>query len=88
VIDIIELERTSDHVLYGKTGWRFNTAQPQLGWWVGWVQRNAGIYAFALNMDIHTEEDAAKRISLGRELLAQLGVLSTPSTADSVVRRP
>lgn len=29
---LVELERRGDHVLYGKTGWQFNTT-PQLGWW-------------------------------------------------------
>ncbi len=34
VTDILELERTPEHALYGKTGWRFD-AQPSLGraWW-------------------------------------------------------
>ena len=44
----------------------------------GRVKRETRIYAFALNMDIHTEADAAKRIPVGRELLVQLGVLPTP----------
>lgn len=74
VTDILELERTPEHVLYGKTGWRFD-AQPQLGWWVGWVERGDRSYTFALNIDIATDADADKRIPLGRELLTRLNVL-------------
>ena len=75
VADIVNLERTPDHALYGKTGWRFDSS-PQLGWWVGWVERGGRTYTFALNVDITDEADGAKRIPLGREFLARLGVLS------------
>lgn len=74
VTDILELERTPEHALYGKTGWRFD-AQPQLGWWVGWLERGDRSYTFALNIDIATDADAGKRVPLGRELLARLNVL-------------
>lgn len=74
IADILELERTPEHVLYGKTGWRFD-AEPQLGWWVGWVERGGRYYTFALNIDMTTDADASKRVSLGREFLARLNVL-------------
>lgn len=75
VADMVNLERTPDHALYGKTGWRFDST-PQLGWWVGWVERGGRTYTFALNIDMAGDADAAKRIPLGREFLARLGVLS------------
>jgi beta-lactamase class D len=75
VIDILSLERTPEFALYGKTGWRFDTTPPQLGWWVGWVVRHGQIYTFALNMDINKDADAEQRIPLGRKLMALLDVL-------------
>ncbi len=78
VAEILELERTPDHTLYGKTGWRFD-AEPQLGWWVGWVQRGERLFAFALNLDMKGEADAKQRVPIGRELLTRLGVLPAAS---------
>lgn len=74
VTDIIALERTPDYALYGKTGWRFD-AEPQLGWWVGWVQRGERLFTFALNMDMKGAADAKQREPIGRELLKRLNVL-------------
>ena len=50
VKDLLLPERSANAVLYGKTGWQFET-DPQLGWWVGWVKRDNAIFAFALNME-------------------------------------
>ncbi len=74
VRDILFIEETGGARLYGKTGW-ISEPKPQLGWWVGWVERGGRIYAFALNIDMATDADTAKRIPLGRALLAKLGVL-------------
>jgi hypothetical protein len=52
VKDLLLLERSANAVLYGKTGWQFET-DPQLGWWVGWVERDNAIFAFALNMEVN-----------------------------------
>jgi beta-lactamase class D len=73
--DIIRLETITGKVLYGKTGWR-TSSTPNLGWWTGWVDDNGTISAFALNIDMWDAADAAKRIIIGRALLAELGVLS------------
>lgn len=74
VTEVLELQRTADRVLYGKTGWRFEVT-PQLGWWVGWVRGPDGLSTFALNMDMAGKADADKRVPLGRELLRRLGIL-------------
>lgn len=74
VRNITLLEKTETYELHGKTGWVFDVRQ-QIGWWVGWVEREAKIYPFALNIDMAREEDAAKRIPIGRECLQVLGKL-------------
>jgi beta-lactamase class D len=74
VKEITLLEKTKTCELHGKTGWVFDTRQ-QIGWWVGWVEREEKFYPFALNIDMMRDEDAAKRITIGRECLKALGKL-------------
>ncbi|QYF93140.1 class D beta-lactamase [Massilia sp. PAMC28688] len=72
--DIVLQCKTDNAALYAKTGWT-EAPNPDIGWWVGWVRKEGRTYAFALNIDIVTDEDAAKRIPLGRAGLDALGVL-------------
>lgn len=74
VREIALLEKGKNWSLHGKTGWT-DTPDPALGWWVGWVVKEEKIYSFALNIDMLDASDAKKRIQLGRESLAALGVL-------------
>jgi beta-lactamase class D len=72
--DIILQFKTGNAALYAKTGWT-DAPNPDIGWWVGWVRREGRTYAFALNIDIVSDEDGAKRVPLGRAGLDALGVL-------------
>lgn len=74
VRDILRIEQGDGYVLYAKTGWSI-ASTPQLGWWVGWVERGDALHTFALNIDMHANTDARKRITLGRALLAKLDLL-------------
>jgi beta-lactamase class D len=74
VRDILRLEAADGRTLYGKTGWRFSST-PQLGWWVGWVERGTRHLAFALNIDMPAPTDASKRVGIGRRMLSELGAL-------------
>ncbi len=57
--------------LHAKTG-----TMPELGWWVGWVQKEGRIYCFALNFGrTDANLDTAPRIQLGKACLEALGVL-------------
>ena len=71
--DIIRIEAKDGATLYGKTGWRFSST-PHLGWWVGWVDRAGHISAFAINIDMPSQQDGAKRVALGKAMLAKLGI--------------
>jgi len=76
VHEITRLEKTPAQALHGKTGW-YDSRALSLGWWVGWVaQANGSVQSFALNIDMHGEADVARRIPLGRTLLAQMGLLA------------
>ncbi|MEO5721462.1 MAG: penicillin-binding transpeptidase domain-containing protein, partial [Chthoniobacterales bacterium] len=74
VREITLLEKTDAFELHGKTGWIFDT-KPQLGWFVGWVERDGKVCSFALNMDMADKTDAPKRVELGRACLKALGKL-------------
>ena len=73
VREILKLEERDGALLYGKTGWA-TSEEPDVGWWVGWVERGGKVYAFALNMDMATEAEAPKRQQIAKALLAELGV--------------
>ena len=74
VKEITLLEKTESYALHGKTGWHVDGKQ-QIGWWVGWVERDGKSYPFALNIDMAGDADAAKRISIGRDCLKALNKL-------------
>lgn len=71
------IEQQGDAALYAKTGVA-TEYQPEIGWWVGWVERTGRVYAFALNIDMPREGDMAKRIPLGKQLMTALGVWPAP----------
>lgn len=74
VREIVLLEQGANWKLYGKTGWE-NAPGPGIGWWVGWVQKDGRIHAFALNVDMQQASDAGKRVEMGKASLKALGVL-------------
>lgn len=65
VREIVLLEEGDNWRLYGKTGWE-NAPDSGIGWWVGWVNKDGHVYAFALNIDIHQTTDARKRMEIGK----------------------
>ncbi len=74
VADIIRTDSGESWSLYAKTGWA-NLYEPHIGWWVGWVERDGGIHAFALNIDMPDSSYARKRIDVGRAALTAAGLL-------------
>lgn len=76
--DLILIEAGPRHVLRGKTGWAFDI-EPQLGWFVGWVETADGAVFFALNIDMAGgEADAPKREAIVRAALRSIGALPAP----------
>lgn len=72
-----EIVRQDDNPdLYAKTGWYMPAERKnQIGWWVGWVEKDGKVYAFALNIDVTDDAAAAKRVPLGKAALQALGLL-------------
>jgi beta-lactamase class D len=71
VRSMIEVEKTDTYTIFAKTGWA-GPDEPQIGWWVGWVEKNGMSYPFALNIDIKKDEDAPKRMEIGKACLKEL----------------
>lgn len=74
VREMMVVERGDGLVLRAKTGYVFTTA-PRVGWWVGWIERGARTWTFALNLDMTRPEHFAARAAVGRAVLAELGAL-------------
>lgn len=74
IAEILEIQKTEEYTLYLKTGWQTAT-DPGIGWWVGWIERDEKIYAFALNIDMNNINDARLRTELGVASLKVLGLL-------------
>ncbi|MBA3712858.1 MAG: class D beta-lactamase [Pyrinomonadaceae bacterium] len=82
VKDILINENMDAHVLRAKTGWvrcfdwlngcRINE---QLGWWVGYVERDGKAYFFAINIDITHEKDAAARTAIAKSILREMKLI-------------
>jgi beta-lactamase class D len=81
VREIVRLDQGKDWTLFGKTGWG-GASLPEIGWWVGWVQKENRIYTFALNVDVYRDADADKRIPLGKACLQAVGILPQPQPAE------
>ncbi len=60
--------------LFAKTG-TVGRFDPAIGWWVGWVEKENKVYAFALNIELPPNADALNRIDLGKQCLRALKVI-------------
>jgi beta-lactamase class D len=80
VKDIMVVEKTQKYTLRGKTGWSgaFGTkksAEPQVGWFVGYLEQGQNTYFVATNIDIKVPNDAKARLEITRRSLKDLGLL-------------
>ena len=71
---IMLAERTPSFSIYAKTGWAAR-ANPQIGWYVGYVETADEVWFFATNIDIRTEKDLPLRRKLTREALQEKGII-------------
>lgn len=80
VKDIMIVEAGRDWILRAKTGWLAHV-KPQVGWWVGWVERPEGPVFFALNIDMpNGGDDAPQREGIARAVLRSIQALPPDST--------
>ena len=73
--DVLIVEAGREWILRAKTGWQ-SRLQPNIGWWVGWVEWPDGAVFFALNIDMpNGAADLPKREAVGRAVLRTIGAL-------------
>lgn len=78
VKDVMIVEAGRDWILRAKTGWQ-GRAEPQVGWWVGWVERPEGAVFFALNIRMPgLAEDLPHREGIARAVLRSIDALPAP----------
>jgi len=88
VKDVLIVEAGRDWILRAKTGWQARL-DPQVGWWVGWVERPEGPVFFALNIEMPNEgADLPKREAIGRAVLQSIGALPPDATPRPTVGAP
>ncbi|HHP7246013.1 MAG TPA: class D beta-lactamase [Elainellaceae cyanobacterium] len=77
VKDIMIVEQTPDYTIHVKTGWAGlgEPGQPQIGWYVGYLEQADNVYFFATNIDIRNDDDAQARAAVTRRSLETLGLL-------------
>lgn len=77
VKDIMITERTPDYTLRAKTGWAGlgEADQPQIGWYVGYLERGENVYLFATSIDMRSDADAPVRLELTRRCFETLNLL-------------
>jgi beta-lactamase class D len=74
--EIMLAEETPTWRLSAKTGACQPTGEDTMNWYVGYVEKNDGVYYFALEMgDKDFGRAFSERVSKTRELLTDLGVL-------------
>jgi beta-lactamase class D len=77
VKDIMIVEQTPEYTIRAKTGWVGfeDPTKPQIGWYVGYLEKGKEVYFFATNIDIRDDNDPAARIDLTRRCFEELKLL-------------
>jgi beta-lactamase class D len=77
VKDIMIVEQTPTYTIRAKSGWVGfgEPGQSQIGWYVGYLERDENVYLFATNIDIHNDNDPGYRAALTRRCFQDLGLL-------------
>jgi len=71
---IMVQEKTDAYILSAKTGWS-DAEIPGVGWYVGYVERENGVFFFATEIQIRKPGDVKARVSLTRTILSHLHLL-------------
>ena len=71
------VEQTPDYTIRAKTGLVGfeDKTKPQIGWYVGYLEKGKDVYFFATNIDVRKNNDLAARIDLTRRCFEELKLL-------------
>jgi beta-lactamase class D OXA-48 len=70
VKDVLINEASREFILRAKTG-----LGDKVGWWVGWVERDNGVYFFALNIDVQETRHINDRLGISKAILKAENIL-------------
>lgn len=73
VKEIMILSKGENYTLRGKTGWA-QSVEPQLGWFVGYLESDDEVYFFVTNIDINKTEDARARTAIVNDIFTDMGL--------------
>jgi len=73
--NIMLVEENADYAIFGKTGWTGSAVTPQVGWYIGFVEKSDQVWLFAMNMQIDNREQVGLRVKLAMEALEKLGII-------------
>ncbi|HTM23312.1 MAG TPA: class D beta-lactamase [Kofleriaceae bacterium] len=71
------VDQAGGAVLHAKTGWGIETT-PDIGWYVGWVEKDGRALVFALRIEMRGEQDLGLRAGIVRQVLARRGWMPEP----------
>ncbi len=76
VKNILMVDSTANYKMYAKTGWTARINEPdQIGWYVGFVEKENETWIFALNIGFTKDKDATKRIEITKKILNEKGII-------------
>ncbi|MEZ5559063.1 MAG: class D beta-lactamase [Pseudomonadales bacterium] len=79
VKDLMIVEAGRDWILRAKSGWS-SSVEPEVGWWVGWIEWPEGPVFFALNMEMRNgASDLPQREGVARQVLRSIQALPAQS---------
>lgn len=71
---IMLVEQTPTFSIWAKSGWAARV-NPQIGWFVGYVETKMDTWFFAMNMEVRDKADLPLRQKLTREALTEKGII-------------
>jgi beta-lactamase class D len=74
VKEIMLADSSSSYRLYAKTGWAARV-NPQIGWYVGFIETDTEVWLFANNITIEENSQTAFRIEITNEILKAQGII-------------
>lgn len=79
VKEIMIVEQTPTYILRGKTGW-LGIGVPQIGWFVGYLEKAGDVYFFVINIDIVNRKDGNARIDITKDVFKKLKLIEKKRT--------
>ncbi|MBF0426994.1 MAG: class D beta-lactamase, partial [Magnetococcales bacterium] len=76
-------EREMGALVLGKTGWTGSKSTPRVGWYVGWVEQEKPLLAFAVQIFVSSEAQLPLRRSLALAALRRIGVIQSDQSESS-----